>query len=137
MPPCLFCSIANHEINAAVVFEDERIVAFNDINPQAPTHVLIVPRRHIATLNDLTADDHELVGERCTGHLGETREYEVRRSTKLAARGFPLALSFCRRVLVDFQIALGLLRRLFCFFNDLERFFRRGLRGLELLAELL
>jgi len=63
MPECLFCSIVNHEINASIVFEDERVVAFNDINPQAPTHVLVVPRRHIASLNDLTADDHELVGE--------------------------------------------------------------------------
>lgn len=63
MPSCLFCSIINHEINASIVYDDERVVAFNDVNPQAPTHVLIVPRRHIASLNDLTADDHELVGE--------------------------------------------------------------------------
>ena len=63
MPPCLFCSIINREINASIVYEDERVVAFNDVNPQAPTHVLIVPRRHIASLNDLTADDNELVGE--------------------------------------------------------------------------
>ena len=63
MTPCLFCSIVNHEINASIVHEDDHIVAFNDINPQAPTHVLLVPRRHIATLNDLSADDHELVGE--------------------------------------------------------------------------
>ena len=63
MPECLFCSIINREINASIVYEDERIVAFNDINPQAPTHVLVVPRRHIASLNDLTADDNELVGE--------------------------------------------------------------------------
>jgi histidine triad (HIT) family protein len=63
MSPCLFCSIINHEINASIVYEDDRVVAFNDINPQAPTHVLIVPRRHIASLSDLTADDDELVGE--------------------------------------------------------------------------
>jgi histidine triad (HIT) family protein len=63
MAPCLFCSIVNHEINASIVYEDDRVVAFNDINPQAPTHVLIVPRRHIASLNDLSADDNELVGE--------------------------------------------------------------------------
>jgi histidine triad (HIT) family protein len=63
MPPCLFCSIINHEINASIVYEDDRVVAFNDVNPQAPTHVLIVPRRHIVSLNDLTADDNELVGE--------------------------------------------------------------------------
>lgn len=60
---CLFCKIVSGEIPASKVYEDDRMIAFNDINPQAPTHVLIVPRRHIATLNDLTADDHELVGE--------------------------------------------------------------------------
>jgi histidine triad (HIT) family protein len=63
MEQCLFCGIANHEINASIVYEDEHVVAFNDINPQAPTHVLIVPRRHIASLNDLTADDDGIVGE--------------------------------------------------------------------------
>lgn len=63
MSPCLFCSIVSGEIHASIVYEDDRVVAFNDINPQAPTHVLIVPRRHIASLNDLTADDNELVGE--------------------------------------------------------------------------
>ena len=63
MAPCLFCSIVNHEINASIVYEDDRVVAFNDINPQAPTHVLIVPRRHIASLNDMSADDNALVGE--------------------------------------------------------------------------
>jgi histidine triad (HIT) family protein len=63
MPECLFCSIINREINASIVYEDDRIVAFNDINPQGPTHVLVVPRRHIASLNDLTPDDNELVGE--------------------------------------------------------------------------
>lgn len=62
MPDCLFCKIINHEIPATMVHEDDRLVAFRDINPQAPTHVLIVPRRHVATLNDLTADDHGIVG---------------------------------------------------------------------------
>ena len=60
---CLFCRIVNREIPASIVYEDERIVAFNDINPQASTHVLIVPRKHIATLNDLQPDDDGLVGE--------------------------------------------------------------------------
>jgi len=63
MPQCLFCQIINRELNASIVYEDERIVAFNDINPQGPTHVLVVPRRHIASLNDLTEDDDQLVGE--------------------------------------------------------------------------
>jgi histidine triad (HIT) family protein len=60
---CLFCRIAQGEIPASMVHQDEDLIAFNDINPQAPTHVLVVPRRHIATLNDLTDADDELVGK--------------------------------------------------------------------------
>ena len=63
MPACLFCQIINREIPASIVYEDDHIVAFNDINPQAPTHVLVVPKRHIATLNDLSAGDDQIVGE--------------------------------------------------------------------------
>jgi histidine triad (HIT) family protein len=60
---CLFCRIVNGDIPGAIVYEDDRLVAFKDINPQAPMHVLIVPRRHIATLNDLTPEDDGLIGE--------------------------------------------------------------------------
>ena len=60
---CLFCKIVAGEIPAAKVFEDERLIAFDDINPQAPMHVLVVPRAHIATLNDLTATHDALAGE--------------------------------------------------------------------------
>jgi histidine triad (HIT) family protein len=60
---CLFCKIIAGQINASIVYQDDRIVAFKDINPQAPTHVLVVPRRHIASLNDLTAEDDGIVGE--------------------------------------------------------------------------
>jgi histidine triad (HIT) family protein len=60
--PCLFCRIVAGEIPASKVFEDERLVAFNDINPQAPMHVLVVPREHIATVSDLTAAHDDLVG---------------------------------------------------------------------------
>lgn len=59
---CLFCKIAAGEIPASKVYEDQRLVAFNDINPQAPMHVLVIPKRHIATLNDLAAGDDALVG---------------------------------------------------------------------------
>ena len=61
---CLFCKIVRREIPASIVYEDDRVLAFNDINPQAPTHVLLIPKRHIDTLNDLTPDDEQLVGER-------------------------------------------------------------------------
>ena len=59
---CLFCKIIAGTIPASVVHQDEDVVVINDINPQAPTHVLIIPRRHIATLNDLAADDDRLIG---------------------------------------------------------------------------
>ena len=63
MADCLFCRIIKREIPASIVYEDDRVLAFNDINPQAPTHVLVVPKRHIASLNDVTADDDQIVGE--------------------------------------------------------------------------
>jgi histidine triad (HIT) family protein len=59
---CLFCRIVSGEIPATKVYEDERMVAFADVNPQAPMHVLIVPREHIASLNDVTEAHDELVG---------------------------------------------------------------------------
>lgn len=59
---CLFCKIQRGEVPASIVFEDAEMIAFNDINPQAPTHVLIVPRRHIPTINDLTEENDGLIG---------------------------------------------------------------------------
>ena len=63
MSNCLFCKIIKREIPASIVYEDDRVLAFNDINPQGPTHVLVVPKRHIATLNDLGEGDDQIVGE--------------------------------------------------------------------------
>lgn len=60
---CLFCRIANGEIPAKKVFEDADAIAFHDINPQAPTHVLIIPRRHIPSLDDLTEADAMAMGK--------------------------------------------------------------------------
>jgi histidine triad (HIT) family protein len=60
---CLFCKIINREIPASIVYEDDRVLAFNDINPQGPTHVLVVPKQHIASLNDLAAEHDAIVGE--------------------------------------------------------------------------
>jgi len=59
---CLFCKIVDGEIPAEIIHESDSAIAFRDINPQAPTHVLIIPRRHISTINDLRAGDEELVG---------------------------------------------------------------------------
>ena len=63
MADCLFCKIVTREIPGSIVYEDDQVLAFNDINPQAPTHVLLVPKRHIASLDDLTPGDDQIVGE--------------------------------------------------------------------------
>jgi histidine triad (HIT) family protein len=63
MTDCIFCKIADGQIPADLVYQDEHVVAFRDLNPQAPVHVLVIPRQHIATTNDLTADHAALVGQ--------------------------------------------------------------------------
>lgn len=62
MTDCLFCKIIDGAIPASTVYEDDDVLAFNDINPQAPHHVLFIPKRHISTLNDLKDTDAALVG---------------------------------------------------------------------------
>ena len=59
---CLFCKITAGEIPADIVYQDEKVLAFRDIAPKAPTHILIIPKRHIATLNDATPEDTALLG---------------------------------------------------------------------------
>lgn len=59
---CVFCEIVGGNIPAQIVYQDDQVVAFRDLHPQAPTHLLLIPRRHIATVNDLTAADAALVG---------------------------------------------------------------------------
>ena len=63
MTDCLFCKMVSGEIKPDVVFETDNVLAFRDINPQAPTHVLIIPKKHISTLNELQPEDNSLVGE--------------------------------------------------------------------------
>ena len=60
---CLFCKIVNGDIPANVLFEDEDVIAFEEIMPQAPSHFLVIPKRHISTLNDLTDADANVVGK--------------------------------------------------------------------------
>lgn len=62
-PNCLFCKIIAGDVDADRIFESERVVGFRDINPQAPTHVLFIPREHIATINDLDEGHYALIGE--------------------------------------------------------------------------
>jgi histidine triad (HIT) family protein len=77
MKDCLFCKIVSGEIPAKIVHEDEDCVAFRDIHPQAPTHVLVVPRRHIATLNDLTDADAAVPGRMVLAARNIAREEGV------------------------------------------------------------
>jgi len=87
---CLFCRIIAGERPARIVYEDERMVAIEDINPQAPMHVLVIPRRHIATLNDLTEADAGLAGAMVV------RAAAIARDRGYADRGYR-ALFNCNR----------------------------------------
>jgi histidine triad (HIT) family protein len=60
---CIFCKIAKGEIPAKIIYEDDQVVAFDDLRPQAPFHKLIIPRKHIATLNDFDKEDAKLAGQ--------------------------------------------------------------------------
>ncbi len=84
MSDCIFCKIAAGEIAADLVHEDDEVVAFRDITPQAPTHILVIPRRHVATLNDTTAEDVGLLGRL------QRAAVEIARREGLAERGFRL-----------------------------------------------
>jgi histidine triad (HIT) family protein len=77
---CLFCKIIAGDIPGTIVFQDDSIVAFQDVSPQAPLHVLIVPRRHISSLNDLAPDDDGLVGSmvRLAASLAREHGYHER-----------------------------------------------------------
>jgi histidine triad (HIT) family protein len=63
MPDCLFCQIVEGKIPSKKVYEDDDVLAFDDIQPQAPVHVLVVPKKHVATLNDLVAEDDAIAGK--------------------------------------------------------------------------
>jgi histidine triad (HIT) family protein len=88
--PCLFCAILAHDVPAHILYEDEDLVVIQDVNPQAPTHVLVIPRKHIATLNDLRPDDDALVGRMFR------RAAEVAADRGIAAPGYR-ALFNCNR----------------------------------------
>jgi histidine triad (HIT) family protein len=63
MENCIFCKVAAGNIPAKVVHQNDNVIAFEDLNPQAPTHILIIPKKHIATLNDAGEGDRSLLGE--------------------------------------------------------------------------
>lgn len=61
MQDCIFCKIANHEIPTEPVFENDRVIAFNDLNPQAPVHILVIPKKHISSLKEV--DNFEIMSD--------------------------------------------------------------------------
>lgn len=79
---CLFCRIIAGDIPSKIAYQDDALVAFHDVNPQAPVHVLIVPRKHIATLNDVTPDDEPLIGRM------HARAAALARELGIAERGY-------------------------------------------------
>ncbi|MBX5484967.1 MAG: histidine triad nucleotide-binding protein [Myxococcaceae bacterium] len=87
---CLFCKIRDGQIPAKVVYKDDKSLAFEDINPQAPMHVLVIPTRHIPTINDIATEDTELVG-----HLFEVAA-RIARERGHAATGYRTVMN-CNR----------------------------------------
>ena len=82
MEDCIFCKISRGEIPAKFIYEDDRVVAFDDINPEAPVHAVIIPREHIPTFNDLGPDQKDLMG-----HLSLVMK-EVARLKNLQESGY-------------------------------------------------
>ncbi|NPV90231.1 MAG: histidine triad nucleotide-binding protein [Firmicutes bacterium] len=87
MSDCLFCRIVNKEIPGQVVFEDDQVLGFKDISPMAPVHVLLVPKRHISTLNDTTEADIPLLG-----HINRTAA-KLAEQLGIAESGYRLVLN--------------------------------------------
>lgn len=84
---CIFCKIANKEIPSELVYEDELVVAFNDIHPQAPIHILIIPKQHIATINDIQSSQEALVGHLFT--VAQT----IASTLKIATEGYRVVMN--------------------------------------------
>jgi histidine triad (HIT) family protein len=80
MTDCLFCKIIGGDIPGKFVYQDDQVVVLQDINPQAPMHLLVIPRKHIASLNELTAEDDALVGSlfRRAAALAKEHGYDQR-----------------------------------------------------------
>jgi histidine triad (HIT) family protein len=84
---CIFCQIAEKKKPAKIVYEDDRIIAFEDINPQAPVHTLIIPKKHISTNLDIEAEDNTLIG-----HLFQVAN-KIAIDRGIAERGFRLVMN--------------------------------------------
>lgn len=86
-PSCIFCKIIEKKIPSKIVFEDDTVIAFEDVNPQAPVHLLVVPKRHIAEIHSMTEADRELVG-----HLFFTAK-KIADEKGLDAKGYRMVIN--------------------------------------------
>lgn len=84
---CLFCKIVNSEVPAKIVYRDDVVLAFEDINPQAPHHILIIPQKHISTINELKSEDNELIG-----HMIQTAKL-LAKEKNIADEGYRLIVN--------------------------------------------
>jgi histidine triad (HIT) family protein len=85
--PCIFCDIVDGKIPSRKAYEDDSVVAFHDVSPQAPTHILVVPRKHVTSLNDLQPQDDAVVGSMVR------RARDLAREMGLAERGYRLVFN--------------------------------------------
>ena len=84
---CLFCKIVKGEIPAKIVYQDDLVIAFDDIDPKAPQHKIIIPKKHVATLNDLQMEDKELIG-----HMVTTAA-KLAKQLKIANEGYRVVMN--------------------------------------------
>ena len=87
MEDCIFCKIINKEIPASIVFEDEKMIAFNDINPQAPIHILLIPREHFASINDIPEEKNSILS-----HL-LLKARQIAQEKGIAEKGYRIVLN--------------------------------------------
>lgn len=87
MTDCIFCKISQDNKETQLIYQDERVIAFNDIAPQAPIHVLIIPRQHIATINDANEEDTQLLG-----HIIQTAR-KLAKKLNIADNGYRLVFN--------------------------------------------
>ncbi len=90
MEECIFCKIISKEITASIVYEDERMIAFSDINPQAPVHILLIPKEHFSSLNEIPEDKKDILS-----HL-LLKAKEIAREKEIADRGYRIVLNTAR-----------------------------------------
>ena len=91
MSDCIFCKIANKEIKSDIVYEDDRVVAFNDINPHAPVHILVIPRKHIIGVAEAGDEDAELMGHLQLVAARLAKEKGVAEGYRIVVNSGPLA----------------------------------------------